>query len=135
MLGFSPHFAKNDNLEAQAKVHKTYNGVDIGNRYDKKRLQAESTTVTLHEGDIMYHPAGIWHSVESVTDSISINFSMRQLRGADLLVNALRMHLLKDPSLRSGIRFDASDTNNKKLFSLLKSSFNKAKDFMAKLKP
>ena len=56
---------------------KCYNGVDIGTKYDKTRLKKEATTVTLNEGDIMYHPAGIWHSVESVSDSISINFSMR----------------------------------------------------------
>ena len=119
MLGFSPHYKKSSNLEAQAKVIKAYNGVDIGAKYDKKRLKKEGTVVTLEEGDIMYHPAGIWHSVESVSDSISINFSMRQLRGADLVVNAVRMHLLGDDEMRKGIRFDASDTDSKELFALL----------------
>ena len=95
VMGFSPHYAQSSNLEAQAKVIKCYNGVNIGAKYNKTRLAQESTTVTLQEGDIMYHPAGIWHSVESITDSISINFSMRQVRSADLIVNALRMHLLQ----------------------------------------
>lgn len=77
MLGFSPHFVKSNNLEMQAKGAQCYNGVDICSKYDKARLKKEATTITLNEGDIMYHPAGIWHSVESMTDSISINFSMR----------------------------------------------------------
>ena len=46
--------------------------------------------VQLDEGDILYHPAGIWHQVECVTDeSISINFSLRQLRVADLIANVI----------------------------------------------
>mmetsp|Transcript_35339 Transcript_35339/g.46505 ORF Transcript_35339/g.46505 Transcript_35339/m.46505 type:complete len:132 (-) Transcript_35339:169-564(-) len=126
VLGFSPHYAQSSNLEAQAKVHKAYNGVDISSKYDKTRLNKESTTVLLEEGDIMYHPAGIWHSVESTTDSISINFSMRQLRGADLVVNALRMHLLQDPVMRRGIRFDASDPENEAFFARMKDGFKQA---------
>lgn len=55
----------------------------------------------------MYHPAGIWHSVLSVTDSVSINFSLRQLRMADLVTNALRMHMLRSESLRRGVRHSA----------------------------
>ena len=77
VLGFSPHYANSNNLESQSKVIHAYNGVDIGEKYNKTRLQKEATVITLNEGDIMYHPAGIWHSVESLDDSISINFSMR----------------------------------------------------------
>ena len=135
VLGFSPHYAKSSNLEAQAKVFKCYNNVDIGAKFDKKRLNKESTTVTLNEGDIMYHPAGIWHSVESVTDSISINFSMRQVRGADFIVNALRMQLLKDIDMRRGIRFAPDDHNNKAFIKGLKESFKKASKVLNKLNP
>ena len=77
VLGFSPHYKYSSNLEAQAKAHQAYNKVNIGKQYDKKRLKKELTTIVLNEGDIMYHPAGIWHSVESVTDSIHVNFSLR----------------------------------------------------------
>lgn len=58
------------------------------------------TEVILNEGDILYHPAGIWHSVEAIEDSISINFSLRHLRKADVIINALNMILLKDKSMR-----------------------------------
>lgn len=120
VLGFSPHYAQSDNLEAQAKTIQCYNRVNIGAKYDKDRLWREATSITLNEGDIMYHPAGIWHSVESVSDSISINFSMRQIRKADFIVNALRMHLLKDKNFRQGIRLTADDPNNKDFQAQLK---------------
>lgn len=114
---------------------KGYNGVNIGEKYDKAELSKKSTTVTLNEGDIMYHPAGTWHCVESSTDSISINFSMRQLRGADIVVNALRMHLLKDPQFRTGIRLSPLDSNNREFNAFLKSAFKESSTFLRKLKP
>ena len=109
--------------------------MDIGAKYDKTRLKREATIVTLNEGDIMYHPAGIWHSVESVSDSISINFSMRQVRKADLIVNALRMHLLKDRDLREGIRISSEDPNNKDFMGGLKEGFRVASKFLSALQP
>ena len=78
----------------------------------------------------MYHPAGIWHSVESSTDSISINFSMRQMRGADFIVNALRMHLLGDDKMRRGIRFSEDDPENKMFMAELKDGLMKAGSFL-----
>ena len=68
-------------------------------------MKEEVYEVTLNEGDILYHPAGIWHQVECVSDeSISINFSLRQIREADLISNAQRMLLLANPATRSGVR-------------------------------
>lgn len=112
VTGFSPHFKQTGNLELQAKTIQAYNGVDIAAKYDKAKLEKGCTEVTLEAGDILYHPAGIWHSVESVSDSISINFSMRQVRGADFVVNALRMHLLTDLQMRQGLRFAPGDVDN-----------------------
>ena len=54
----------------------------------------------LEAGDILYHPAGIWHSVEATEDSVSINFSLRHVRKADVITNALSMMLMKDLSMR-----------------------------------
>lgn len=107
MLGFTPHYEATGNLETQTKVHGAFNGADLGQIYSKDRLVKESTIITLDEGDIMYHPAGIWHSVLSVSDSTSINYSLRQVRMADLVTNAVKMHLLRDISLRRGIRHSA----------------------------
>ena len=40
-----------------------FNHLDMGKAYSTQRLKDEATEVTLNEGDIMYHPAGLWHSV------------------------------------------------------------------------
>ena len=100
LLGFTPHYEATGNLETQTKVAQAFNGCDLGTSYSKERLMSESTEIVLNEGDIMYHPAGIWHKVESVSDSVSINFSLRQVRWAELICNALRMQLLNNTQLR-----------------------------------
>lgn len=67
-----------------------FNKIDINGLYDKKELFESSTVIDLEEGDILYHPAGIWHSVECTSEeSISINFSLRQVRWADFLSNVI----------------------------------------------
>lgn len=115
VLGFTPHYEATGNLETQTKVHAAFNRVDMGNKYSKQRLVTSATTVVLDEGDFMYHPAGIWHSVESQTDSVSINFSLRQLRVADVIGNALKMHMLADSNLRAGLRHSAQGTITEQL--------------------
>lgn len=112
LLGYTPHYAKSVNLEEQSKVHLAFQGVDINKEYQK--LSEEVYEVTLKEGDILYHPAGIWHQVECMTDdSISINFSLRQIRQADLISNAQRMLLLSIPSTREGIRLGSMENFGK----------------------
>lgn len=32
--------------------------------------------VVLHPGDVLYHPAGMWHKVECLEDSVAINISV-----------------------------------------------------------
>jgi ribosomal protein L16 Arg81 hydroxylase len=44
----------------------------------------------LNEGDILYHPAGIWHAVSSEQDSISINLSMKAIRTAEFITQAIQ---------------------------------------------
>jgi ribosomal protein L16 Arg81 hydroxylase len=78
VLGFTPHYKDTGNLETQTKVHAAYNQVSMASAYEKQKLACRSTIVELHAGDILYHPAGIWHAVESTSDdSFSINFSLR----------------------------------------------------------
>ena len=70
---------------------------------DGQRLK-RYTEVVLQEGDILYHPAGIWHAVEATEDSISINFSLRHVSKAQIVSNALMMLLQKDEKMREPIR-------------------------------
>jgi hypothetical protein len=104
--------------------------VDLGTRYSVDRIKQDATTIVLEEGDIMYHPAGIWHSVLSVTDSVSINFSLRQLRMADLVTNALRMHMLRNESLRRGVRHSAES-----LHEQLANAIKETGSLLASIKP
>ncbi|CDW85608.1 lysine-specific demethylase no66-like [Stylonychia lemnae] len=79
LLGYTPHYQNTGNIEEQSKVHLNYHSIDINKQY--QNVRDEVYEVQLNEGDILYHPAGIWHQVECVSDeSISINFSLRQLR-------------------------------------------------------
>lgn len=87
LLGYTPHYQNTGNMEEQAKVHLAFNQVNMNSEY--KQLNEDTFEVVLKEGDILYHPAGIWHQVECMTDdSISINFSLRSLKIADLVANA-----------------------------------------------
>ena len=49
------------------------------------------------------------------------------------MANALRMHLLKDKSMREDIRFEAEDGDNKKFMAGLKEGFKKASQFLSSL--
>ena len=51
------------------------------------------------------------------------------------MANALRMHLLKDKSMREGIRFGSEDVDNKKFMAGLKEGFKKATQFLSSLQP
>lgn len=83
MIAYAPHYKKGgDILELQQKVHVAYNDVNMAEQRKDMEGYAE---VTLDEGDILYHPAGIWHCVKSETDSIAINFSMKAQRVADII--------------------------------------------------
>lgn len=90
MLGFTPHYKDSGNLEQQQKVHMAYNKVNMSlQNSDRERMEQDCVHVTLHEGDILYHPAGIWHAVTCDEDSISINFSMRSMRLAELVTSSI----------------------------------------------
>ena len=48
----------------------------------------DAALVTLHPGDVLYTPAGMWHRVECVDDSVSINVSLMGATWADLIADA-----------------------------------------------
>ena len=62
VLGYTPHYFQTGNLEEQGKVHLGYNNIDIHSEYKKlTNKQDDIVEVKVEEGDILYHPAGIWH--------------------------------------------------------------------------
>ena len=57
--------------------------------------------MTLSPGDVLYHPAGIWHQVECVEDSIAINISLISASYAEVFTTALQQLLWQDPMWRA----------------------------------
>ena len=86
LRGFTPHYKHSGNLEEQLKI--IYQTCQL--EYDERFLLDNCEELVLEEGDILYHPAGIWHSVECDEDSIAINFSLRNLNMSDMIGNGLR---------------------------------------------
>jgi len=91
----------------QQKVHKAYNDVDMSEQYaDRAKMEADCVEVTLNEGDILYHPAGIWHAVKCDSDSISINFSMRSMRLGEFVTQAIQGSLFQSLAQRQFMHFN-----------------------------
>eukprot|EP01033_Poteriospumella_lacustris_P017660 gene17660-12646_t len=114
LRGCTPHFnlsgANKDVAEQQVKVlrlgNPTFSTVDY--RADAADGTGPHRSVVLHPGDIMYHPAGVWHRVECIEDSISINISLTSVSYADIFCSSLQQMLLENPRWRSAV-FPARD--------------------------
>ena len=52
--------------------------------------------VVLEAGDVLYFPSGMWHRVECLEDSVSINISLMPALWADLVCDSLRHMLYVD---------------------------------------
>lgn len=113
LRGCTPHFnlsgANTDVAEQQVKVlrlgNPTFSTVDYRAGADGN---GPHRSVVLHPGDIMYHPAGVWHRVECIEDSISINISLTSVSYADIFCSSLQQMLLENPRWRSAV-FPARD--------------------------
>lgn len=84
----------------------------------KQYLEINSSdfeVVTLNEGDILYHPAGVWHAVGCEEDSISINFSMKALRMGEFVTQAVQGEIFKNLNQRQFLRFENQEQLNKNL--------------------
>ena len=124
LVGFSPHYAQSGNLEYQLKMIKT----DLPFEYNKEEIESYAEAVQIDEGDVLYHPAGIWHSVECVADSFTINISLKNLNKADIISNSLKHLMNSDPELRENMTFDSREDFNKQLQSGIEKTFELLKD-------
>ena len=103
----------------QAKIHKAASGgTELWSR--SRRKGGEVAEVVLRPGDIFYFPAGAWHKVECVEDSVSINISLKSLRWADLVSSGVKHLLMQTSKWREGVRFDNVDEARVKCSELLK---------------
>ncbi|KAF4672264.1 hypothetical protein FOL46_009255 [Perkinsus olseni] len=86
--GRSPHFATSSNHEQQLKSARMQHSEAQYRPPDEYFADAEE--IILSPGDVLFHPAGVWHKVESLDDeNIAINISIIPLRWADIIAAAL----------------------------------------------
>ena len=110
LLGFSPHYKDSGNLEMQQKTHDAYNSINMGRQHkDKEWFNKNCVEVILQPGDVLYHPAGIWHSVFCNEDSIAINLSMRAMRLGEFVTSAIQGELYKNLNQRQFLRFTSHE--------------------------
>ncbi|KAF4684444.1 hypothetical protein FOZ60_007872 [Perkinsus olseni] len=96
--GRSPHFATSSNHEQQLKSARMQHSEAQYRPPDEYFADAEE--IILSPGDVLFHPAGVWHKVESLDDeNIAINISIIALRWADIIAGAVKQLLLQRPAL------------------------------------
>jgi hypothetical protein len=105
LRGTTPHYARDASVvENQLKVARLSclgskidddsNGASFHGRYgfdyDDNNAYGPEQTITLHTGDVLYFPAGMWHKVETVEPGISLNVSLMGTTYAKLVCEALQ---------------------------------------------
>jgi len=100
--GCTPHYAVTMRESQTKAVHLCDSNTSW------KRPEDEEIVVKLTPGDVLYHPAGIWHSVQSVEPGISINVSLMATNYATLTSQAIQHVLQKDARFRQVVRHDAA---------------------------
>jgi quercetin dioxygenase-like cupin family protein len=68
--------------------------------------KGEVTEVLLSPGDILYFPAGCWHQVECIEDSVSANLSLVGTTWADIAGRAIKTSLYRDDEWRQIVAMD-----------------------------
>lgn len=93
IVSIAPKKAKGKNVSKSSKGHNAERNED-----------KDVYEVVLHAGDVLYHPAGVWHQVECLEDSIAINISLSVISYADVACSALQQMMWKNPVYRAPIR-------------------------------
>ena len=99
--GTTPHFNKysgRDVAEAQIKQGLSGVGEDYLANIGRDRTKA---VITLQRGDVLYHPAGVWHEVRCTKDSIALNVSLTCASNASILTSCLEQLLWSEPAWRA----------------------------------
>ena len=96
--------------------------------YSKQEIEACQNEIQIDAGDIMYHPAGIWHSVECIKDSFTINISLKNLNKADIISNSLKHLMNQDAELRENMTFSSRKDFNKQIQEGIEKTFELLKD-------
>lgn len=114
--GCTPHFGTNKidlgTAETQLKVLRLGDINFTSCQYESSssgELGGNRCQVELSPGDVLYHPAGIWHRVECLEDSIAINVSLIASSYADVFCSGLQQLLMENPIWRGPCRVDSAE--------------------------
>lgn len=108
----TPHYQEPvDVVETQAKLHKDDRGAPLlrKNGWQREYRGGDpklERVVVLRPGETLYFPSGMWHRVECLEDSISINISIKSQTWTDVVLSGVRQYLLAHPPCRERVRFD-----------------------------
>jgi hypothetical protein len=83
--GLAPHYATMETYETQMKAVNGTNHSADAKFLPPKEFFDSADEVILEPGDVLFHPAGVWHQVEALDDCVAINFSLLNLSYADLI--------------------------------------------------
>ena len=112
LRGATPHYKLSDSStsELQLKAHRlTDPSFTLAHATPSSSDEYEE--VILNAGDSLYFPAGMWHRVECLDDSISVNISLIATTYADLIADGLRQWMWKFDVFRAGINLFNSNSN------------------------
>jgi hypothetical protein len=119
MRGCTPHYNSPESVEPQLKAARLADpSFQFGKPAIGKNAVGDVETVILKPGDVLYHPAGMWHKVETLEKGVSINISLMATTYAAITCRSLEHLLLKRDEWRQCIRNDGSVVDTLK--SLLK---------------
>jgi quercetin dioxygenase-like cupin family protein len=143
--GCTPHFNSQaqgfDVVEQQMKTHRVCDRAFQADMYKlNKQVHAEENNrngseheVILNPGDVLYHPAGIWHRVECVEDSISINISLIAMSYADIVCSGIQQLLWENPQWRRPVQ-TRPHTNNNECLQTMNSLLTSLASLLSQLK-
>jgi len=106
LRGCTPHYLSPDSVESQLKAARLSNpDFQFGwpNGSDMKNSYGEEQEVIMNPGDMLYFPAGMWHSVETIEEGISINISLMSVNYASLVSSAIHHILIKKEAWRQSV--------------------------------
>jgi len=63
-------------------------------------MPADSTTLTLNAGDVLYLPRATWHTTEDSRDGLSLSFAVSRPSWMEVVLDALEDHLIQEPAWR-----------------------------------
>jgi Cupin-like domain len=111
LRGCTPHYSAPGTVESQLKSHYLFDrNFVFSTPTVPSNAKGEPKTVVLRPGDVLFFPAGMWHKVETLSDSVSINVSLMATNYAHAVSQALYHFLYSDPRFRQPITSN-SETN------------------------